>query len=248
MTEGAAEQARFELAKRKPPVSPDLQRLNYAPGHRPERMAFVDPAGLSLINRGCSLDRVGRFSVRGLCGTNARKPCIGWTSNAANCVIAGRTGRTRPRSPSDQRIGCAALRSHEPGFIVGLEHCIALLTLNPLQIHPLAEIDPDLPGNRCNDGKCDREGRFWVGTCDKAGANSTGRLFRLDAAGALAGTVGPIHLCQRARFLSGWSNRCIASTATAKSFIATRWHHPARCRVSACSGASMSPAGAFPMV
>jgi D-xylonolactonase len=102
--------------------------------------------------------------------------------------------------PIGQRIGCAALRSHEPGFIVGLEHSISLLTLNPVAIRPLAEIDPDLPGNRCNDGKCDREGRFWVGTCDEAGVKSTGWLFRLEAAGdractgALARTVGP-YIC-----------------------------------------------------
>lgn len=40
--------------------------------------------------------------------------------------------------------------------------------------------EPDLPGNRCNDGKLDRFGRFWAGTMDRAEAADTGSLYRLD--------------------------------------------------------------------
>jgi len=90
-----------------------------------------------------------------------------------------------------QRIGCIALRRDQPGFIAGLERSIALLTLDPLEIRPVAPLDAHLLGNRCNDGKCDAEGRFWVGTCDGAFRDATGWFFRFDAAGALMRTVGP---------------------------------------------------------
>ena len=93
--------------------------------------------------------------------------------------------------PIGQRIGCIALRRDKPGFIAGLERSIALLTLNSLEIGPVATLDPHLLGNRCNDGKCDSEGRFWIGTCDQAGTNVTGWLFRFDAMGVLARMVGP---------------------------------------------------------
>lgn len=90
-----------------------------------------------------------------------------------------------------QRIGCVALRREQPGFIAGLEHSVAVLTLDPLSIEPFALLDPAQPGNRSNDGKCDAEGRFWVGTSNPAGTAATGWLFRVDPSGELARTVGP---------------------------------------------------------
>ncbi len=46
--------------------------------------------------------------------------------------------------------------------------------------HPEAE----RPGNRYNDGKCDRMGRLWVGTLDMGTAANRGNLFRVEADGA----------------------------------------------------------------
>jgi sugar lactone lactonase YvrE len=40
--------------------------------------------------------------------------------------------------------------------------------------------EPHLPGNRGNDGKLDRVGRFWAGTMDRAEAADSGSLYRLD--------------------------------------------------------------------
>lgn len=91
-----------------------------------------------------------------------------------------------------RRIGCIALRRDVPGFIAGVERSIALVTLDPLVIQPELTLEAEPPGIRCNDGKCDAEGRFWVGTCDDAMASPTGWFFRYDAAGTLARTVGPI--------------------------------------------------------
>jgi xylono-1,5-lactonase len=90
-----------------------------------------------------------------------------------------------------QRAGCVALRRSEQGFIAGLERSIALLTLNPLTIRVLAPVDGHLARNRCNDGKCDSAGRFWVGTYDEGGIEANGWLFRFDAAGELKRTAGP---------------------------------------------------------
>lgn len=39
------------------------------------------------------------------------------------------------------------------------------------------------PGHRFNDGRCDRQGRFWVGTMHNDTRAPEGTLFRLDAAG-----------------------------------------------------------------
>jgi sugar lactone lactonase YvrE len=96
--------------------------------------------------------------------------------------------------PIGQRIGCVALRSERPGFIAGIGRAIALITLSPLEITSVAAVDSHLLDNRCNDGKCDSAGRFWVGTYNQAGVNSTGWLFRFDAVSGLTRTSGP-YIC-----------------------------------------------------
>ena len=45
----------------------------------------------------------------------------------------------------------------------------------------IVDPEPDLPGNRFNDGKCDPGGRFWAGTMDvSATVPHKGSLYRLD--------------------------------------------------------------------
>ena len=44
--------------------------------------------------------------------------------------------------------------------------------------------ESDRPGNRYNDGKCDRMGRLWVGTLDMGTAANRDNLFRVDADGS----------------------------------------------------------------
>jgi sugar lactone lactonase YvrE len=90
-----------------------------------------------------------------------------------------------------ERIGCIALRRAEPGFIVGLQHRAALLNLNPIQINTLAAIEPNVPGNRANDGRCDPYGRFWLGTCDMAGTQAKGWLYRIEATCTRVQALGP---------------------------------------------------------
>ncbi|KQR78358.1 gluconolactonase [Burkholderia sp. Leaf177] len=47
------------------------------------------------------------------------------------------------------------------------------------------------PGMRFNDGRCDRQGRFWAGTMvqDMATANPAGGLYRYDTAGVLSAPI-----------------------------------------------------------
>jgi xylono-1,5-lactonase len=100
-----------------------------------------------------------------------------------------------------ERICCVALRRKEPGFIAGLERSIAFISLNPLKIRPLldtpASIDMPPGGHpltyRCNDGKCDSAGRFWVGTYTEGATRAADRFFRFDAGGTLTRAAGPVN-------------------------------------------------------
>ena len=49
------------------------------------------------------------------------------------------------------------------------------------EITAIGDPEPDLPGNRFNDGAVDRDGRFWAGTMDGDEQQASGALHRLDA-------------------------------------------------------------------
>jgi xylono-1,5-lactonase len=90
-----------------------------------------------------------------------------------------------------QRLGCVALRRDQPGFVAGLERSIALITLEPLRIETVATLDSQPVRNRCNDGKCDPAGRFWLGTYDTGGEIADGWLFRFDGRALPQPVAGP---------------------------------------------------------
>ena len=73
------------------------------------------------------------------------------------------------------------------GVLVALQGRLVRLDTASGQLEALAVIEPELPGNWCNDGKCDRQGRFWIGTMSEAvRGGRVGSLYRFDASGRLA--------------------------------------------------------------
>jgi L-arabinonolactonase len=76
-------------------------------------------------------------------------------------------------------IGSFALR-RAGGAVVALRDGFAFLDLETGAVEPIADPESDRPTNRFNDGKCDRQGRFWAGTMDDLGGPN-GALYRLDA-------------------------------------------------------------------
>ncbi|HKT75742.1 MAG TPA: SMP-30/gluconolactonase/LRE family protein [Sphingobium sp.] len=72
------------------------------------------------------------------------------------------------------------------GFIAGFQSGFARLSLDPLAIDPIGNPEPDLPGNRMNDGKADAAGHIWCGTMDMAEEADSGALYRLDPNGRWA--------------------------------------------------------------
>jgi L-arabinonolactonase len=77
--------------------------------------------------------------------------------------------------PSD--IGSFALR--HSGAVVALRSGIANLDFETGTVTPWFDPESDLDFTRFNDGKCDRQGRFWAGTMDEGGAQR-GALYRID--------------------------------------------------------------------
>jgi len=113
------------------------------------------------------------------------------------------TSRKWVTLPTRRRFGSIALTS-TPGHLLaatasGLE-VVKLTNDGVLEVSSIAAPEVDQPGNRFNDGKTDRQGRFWAGTMEDAETGQrTGSMYRLDPDGSLTrawGDVGiPNGLC-----------------------------------------------------
>ncbi|HEY9804089.1 MAG TPA: SMP-30/gluconolactonase/LRE family protein [Leptolyngbyaceae cyanobacterium] len=84
-------------------------------------------------------------------------------------------------------------------LIMALRHSLAFLNLDTGEVIPIIQIEADKPGNRFNDGKCDRQGRFWFGSMSPTETQAS--LYRYDPDGSL-------HLMETGLTISnglGWS-------------------------------------------
>ena len=75
---------------------------------------------------------------------------------------------------------CIGLRQRG-GLVAGTRTGFVFLDTSTGAVTPIAHPEADLPGNRFNDGKVDRAGRFWAGTKNIANSpETTGSVYRLD--------------------------------------------------------------------
>ncbi len=82
--------------------------------------------------------------------------------------------------PTPLRVGSIVPRT-SGGFIGGTENGIALIHTAAGRFEILLNPEENLPGNRFNDGKVDRRGRFWAGTMDDSEQAASGTLYVVDA-------------------------------------------------------------------
>jgi sugar lactone lactonase YvrE len=102
------------------------------------------------------------------------------------------TGATRHWTAAEM-VACIAPRA-QGGLIAGMETGIFAVDLQDdgtVRAERLAAPPELAPGMRFNDGRTDRQGRFWSGTMwmDMAAALPIGRLYRIDANGLSAPLV-----------------------------------------------------------
>lgn len=103
------------------------------------------------------------------------------------------------------------------GFVAGMQSELRAIGPDMKEIVTLAKPETNRPGNRFNDGKCDRRGRLWAGTLAIDTTPGQGSLWRLDPDGS-------VHEMDRGFHVSnglGWSpdDRLFYFTDTAKQTI-----------------------------
>jgi sugar lactone lactonase YvrE len=122
-----------------------------------------------------------------------------WTDIPAKTVwrLDASSGALRSWN-TPEMTACIAL-DRNGGLIAGMETGIFSLTLGDgdgvaatrLAAPPAEELTPEM---RFNDGRCDRQGRFWAGTMfrDMGAARPDGRLYRYDAQGLSKAVVSDL--------------------------------------------------------
>lgn len=97
-----------------------------------------------------------------------------------NCQIYSYDPATGQRHSFDTDKPVGALAPiDEDNMLIALQGEIAVLNTENGTIKELAKIEEDIPTNRCNDGKCDPQGRFWIGTMDFDEVPQKGALYCL---------------------------------------------------------------------
>lgn len=109
----------------------------------------------------------------------AREAALYWVDIKGRKIFRlGEDGERREWA-TPMRVGSIAPR-RSGGFVAGTDEGIALIDLASGQFDIVARPEADRLGNRFNDGKVDRHGRFWAGSMDDAHAAPSGALYRID--------------------------------------------------------------------
>ncbi len=118
--------------------------------------------------------------------------CPVWCSKTSTLywidIPAGRLNRFDPSSGTNlvwnlpEPIGSFALWD-DHAVLVALKSGIHRFDLHDGALALLAQPEPNLPQNRLNDGRCDRAGRFWVGSMAEPPdpVRPSGTLYRFDS-------------------------------------------------------------------
>jgi len=113
--------------------------------------------------------------------------------------IDPKTGK-RDRFPQNYEFGCIVKRA-DGGFIAGTNAGLVFLDMDLKASTVFANPEPGLPDNRFNDGKCDRQGRFWVGSTDVNEVDPSGTLYRVNGSGDVSGMLSGLTVANGL----GWS-------------------------------------------
>lgn len=113
-----------------------------------------------------------------------RAQALYWT-DIQRCTLwryAPASGETR-QWPLPERLASFALCAADGWLLLALVSRLAFFRLDDGALHPICAVEPDLP-TRCNDGACDRQGRFVFGTlhepADGGAKQALGSFWRLN--------------------------------------------------------------------
>ena len=95
------------------------------------------------------------------------------------------TGRHDTFTFDARHVGTVALSENTSKILLGLDLGLHLFDLGSGDCKLLCQVEDPFIDNRLNDGRCDSEGRLWVGTMDNQLYRPNGALYRVDPNGSV---------------------------------------------------------------
>lgn len=89
-------------------------------------------------------------------------------------------------------VGSLALTPVPGRVLLALDLGLHLFDMGTGELRLLCQVEPAERDNRLNDGRCDAQGRFWVGTMDKQLSRPHGAFYRVDPTGAVQRLFGDV--------------------------------------------------------
>jgi sugar lactone lactonase YvrE len=112
-----------------------------------------------------------------------RLQCLWWVDIRAPSLRCWTPADRALRTwPMPELVGSIALTPRDGVLLVALRSRLALFHTTSASFDTVVQASLP-PEHRFNDGRCDRQGRFWVGTMHHVTRAPVGSLFRLDAQG-----------------------------------------------------------------
>ena|ERR1022692_3043014 len=102
-----------------------------------------------------------------------------WVDVPAGLVHRLDSGGSHLSWNAGQPVGAVVPRA-SGGLVLTARDGFLTLDTSTGTVTPLVSVEADLPGNRMNDGCCDRAGRFYAGTMAADESPGAGALYRLD--------------------------------------------------------------------
>ena len=132
----------------------------------------------SVLRIGEQSDILGESSIwhqqeQALYWVDIRRPVIRRLDHASGSVASW---------PMPDLVGSIAFCA-DGRLLVALPDKLAFFDRASGTLAPFASLPQTVPGHRCNDGRCDSEGRFWVGTMHNGTKAPEGLLYRVDRNG-----------------------------------------------------------------
>ena len=99
-------------------------------------------------------------------------------------IIPGRVHLYDPLTRTERELSFGkmvsiAIPTDKGRLLLGLQDGLYLCEMNGSELRCLSDLEAEIPTNRFNDGKCDRNGRFWVGTMDINARPGAGSLYTI---------------------------------------------------------------------
>jgi len=111
---------------------------------------------------------------------SAKEDVLYWIDVRRPALYAYRPADASVRSWEFQEpVGSYCLRA-KGGMLLAMKSGLFAFDQATGNLERLFDPEPEHPNNRLNDGKCDRQGRFWVGSMNDGDRLPTGSLFMID--------------------------------------------------------------------